>query len=559
MEFEQILKSMSEMEKKYYYSLNEDDKTQYILKKMEEDWNVFNRIKGGVRRTKDNLIAGTIFDKDAEQYANYAKRDALTPNGKKIRELQNKLEKLNKEIEWTTSVSEEERLKNQRTQLENQIHDLEASLEDEKAELDKKSEEDKKNRIFDGKVNVVLTNGFNADISKAILANKDNPKNLAFILNSMDKDGEVYKVDTFDKARLKLLDPKSTFTKDEANNIIKYYTSKGFEFPYSADQLASANDLSMYTSKTEAFKNVVSEITKDLKKVERLAGDSLRKNQDVASIFEGIDLDDIDGEILYEGIFDAVTKPLSAAGNLVGNVASAPFNIANSVFNKGVDIGGKILSGGVDLIGKGIKNGVKLAGKGLFNGVKLAGKGIAKGAQATKKAIDTHKQNVNDMLGPIPAFKETLKNAKNLNDINAAMPKFKEDLEMYLKQLGANADMSELKNLKIYSPKNNKSLDFGEFIDIVNGSSNLQEISFDNIFEIAKKQSESSGSENLSDEGASQQTNTVQKDNSQTQSNDSGTQTHGEPQSQQPNANQNKNLDDGEAKKGNGLHPPHKN
>lgn len=522
MEFEQILESMSEMEKKYFYSLNEDDKTQYILKKMEEDWNVLNRIKGGVKRTKDNLIAGTIFDKDAKQYATYAKMDTQTPNEKKVREPQNESETPDKKIK-------------------------KAKDKNEKAELEKKSKKDRDNRVSNGKVNVVLTNGFNADIAKAILANKDNPKNLAFILNSMDKEGETYKVDTFDKARLKLLDPKSTFTKDEANSIIKYYTSKGFEFPYSADQLASANDLSMYTSKTEAFKNVVSEITKDLKKVERLAGDSLRKNQDIASIFEGIDLDDIDGEILYEGILDAVKKPLSAAGNLVGNVTSAPFNIANNIFNKGVDIGGKILGGGVDLIGKGIKNGVKYAGKGLFNGVKLAGKGIAKGAQATKKAIDTHKQNVNDMLGPIPAFKEILKNAKSLNDINAAMPKFKEDLETYLKQLGANADMSELKSLKTYNLKNNKSLDFSEFIEIVNGSSNQSEISFDEAFTIAKRQSESSGSENLSDEGASRQTNTVQKDNPQTQSNNSVAQKQGNPAApqQQANTNQNKNLDDG--------------
>lgn len=495
MEFEQILESMSEMEKKYYYSLNEDDKTQYILKKMDEDLNIFNRIKGGVKRTKDNLFAGTFADRDAKQYVSYSKKD-LTPIDKEIRGLQNKLEDLDKKIKLTVDKREKDKLENEKKNIAAKIDELEKQKPAEKEELAKKSDDDRKNRVTDGQNNVILTNGFNADISKAILANRDNPKNLAFILNSMDKEGETYKVDTFDKARLKLLDPKSTFTKDEANNIIKYYTSKGFEFPYSADQLASANDLSMYTSKTEAFKNVVSEITKDLKKVERLAGDSLRKNQDVASIFEGIDLDDIDGEILYEGIFDAVTKPLSAAGNLVGNVASAPFNIANNIFNKGVDIGGKILSGGVDLIGrgikgggklagKGIKNGVKYAGKGLFNGVKLAGKGIAKGAQATKKAIDTHKQNVNDMLGPIPAFKEILKNAKSLNDINAAMPKFKEDLEMYLKQLGTAADMSELKSLKIYSPKNNKSLDFSEFIEIVNGSSNQSEIGFDKVIDIA--------------------------------------------------------------------------
>lgn len=488
MEFEQILESMSEMEKKYYYSLNEDDKTQYILKKMDE---------GQVKRTIGNLFTGSIFDKGTRQFVANAKKVtkvAPTSGEEKINGLNDKLEKVNDKIKGTKDAKEIERLNAEKKSIENQINELEPFVKAEKAKIANKAEDDRKERITNGQVNVVLTKGFNTDIAKAILANKDNPKNLAFILNSIDKEGEVYKVDTFDKARLKLLNPKSTFTKDEANSIIKYYTSKGFEFPYSADQLAGANDLSMYNSRTEVFKNVVSEITKDLKKVENLAGDFLKNDQEVASIFEGIDLDDIDGEILYEGITDAIKKPLSAASNLVGNVASAPFDLANSIFDGGKSLGKAAVNGVVNAI-KG-KHAQNVANKPLKKAQKAQAKAAKQAQKAQDKAVKQAQKaqakaeiqaSENAKLGPIPAFKEVLKNAKNLNDINAAMPKFKEDLETYLKQLGANTDLSELKSLKTYSLKNNKPLDFSEFIDIVNGSSNHQKVKFDDVVEIAKR------------------------------------------------------------------------
>lgn len=521
MEFEQILESMSEMEKKYFYSLNEDDKTQYILKKMDED-----TTKNGVEEKIESEVELT--DKGAERA---------------------------KELIAMISRLEDEKAKaneDQKKIIDRKIAMAQRSLEsiekNAKNAADKKAAEVRQGKIDASNASMILKKAFGDELAKAFVKYKEEPKKIAFILNSIQNVKGKFNVETFNKSILKILDPNSTFTKDEAQQIVNYYNKSGFDFPYTADQLVGANDLSAYTRESKAFQFTVSKILDDISKIKTLAGLRIKDNEDVGSIFENIDLSDVDGDIIYEGLFDAISKPMNAASNLVGNLASAPFDLANSIFNGGKSLGKAAVGSALNAIKN--KHAQNVANRSQKRAQKAQAKAQAKAErQASEDAI----------FGPIPEFQQLLKTAKNLNEINAAMPDFIEKLKTYFKQLGETFDSSKYPNLKVYKLKNKENLNFDEFIEIVNGSNgaNFHEADFNKVVEIAKQQSESSGSENLSDEGASQQTNTTQKSNPQTQSNNSETQTQGNSaaKAQQTNANSGSNLSAEGPNQGNSQFP----